>query len=125
MPHSNCSVCLPSTTSFSSRPIGTLETLARMLKHPVAQLEYIATTADQRYRIGKQERKKDESVRTCSNGIARTIAGSAASFRIFSNTIHPKLHNCVRLFGAFLALKRAGDCSPPSRHNSPPRQAPS
>ena len=53
MPHSNCSVCQPPTTSFSDRPIGTLETLARMLQHPVAELQHIAATADKRYRVGK------------------------------------------------------------------------
>ena len=51
MPHSNCSVCLPPTTSFSAKPIGTLDALARMLQHSVQELQYIATTADQRYRV--------------------------------------------------------------------------
>src|ERR1051326_951295 len=51
VPHSNCSVCLPPTTSFSAKPIGTLDALARMLQHSVQELQYIATTADQRYRV--------------------------------------------------------------------------
>src|ERR1035437_3164276 len=69
VPHSNCSVCQPPTTSFSSHPIGTLDTLASMLKHSVPELEDIAATADQRYRIGKRARKKDGTFRICYDAL--------------------------------------------------------
>ena len=92
MPHSNCSACLPPTTSFSSRPIGTLETLACMLKHPVAQLDYIAATADQRYRIGKQERKKDGSVRTCYDALGDLKSIQARIQCLILNKVHYPLY---------------------------------
>ena len=69
MPHLNCSACQPPITSFSGHPVGTLETLSRMLKHPVVILQSIAATADQRYRIGKQERKKDGTLRICYDAL--------------------------------------------------------
>lgn len=69
MPHSNCSVCRPPTTFFSIRPIGTLDALARILKHSIPDLQQIALTADQRYRIGKQIRKKDGTLRTCYDAL--------------------------------------------------------
>ena len=69
MPHLNCSVCQTPTTSFSKRPIGTLATLARMLKHSVTDLQQIAGTASQRYRIRKQERKKDGTMRICYDAL--------------------------------------------------------
>src|ERR1017187_2128892 len=69
VPHSNCSVCQPPTTSFSSHPIGTLDTLASRLKHSVPELEDIAATADQRYRIGKRARKKDGTFRICYDAL--------------------------------------------------------
>jgi hypothetical protein len=40
-----------------------------MLKHSIADLQHIAATADQRYRIGKQERKKDGTLRTCYDAL--------------------------------------------------------
>ena len=69
MPHSNCSVCQPPTTSFSSHPIRSLDTLARMLKHSIPELENIAATADQRYRIGKRQLKKDGTFRDCYDAL--------------------------------------------------------
>jgi hypothetical protein len=69
VPHSNCSVYQPPTSSFSERPIGTLETLARMLKHPVAELTEIATSANGRYRIGARQPKKDGTWRICWDAI--------------------------------------------------------
>lgn len=75
MPHSNCSVCRPPTTSFSSHPIGTVATLAEMLRHPLAELQHIASTADQRYRIGKVKIKKDGTRRICFDalGVLKSI----------------------------------------------------
>jgi len=75
VPHSNCSVCRPPTTSFSQRPIGTVGALARMLQHPVDELERIAATADQRYRIGKRELKRDGTWRICYDalGVLKSI----------------------------------------------------
>ena len=49
MPHSNCSVCRPPTTSFSA-PIGAVKTLARVLQLSVEDLQAIAKNAEQRYR---------------------------------------------------------------------------
>lgn len=69
MPHLNCSVCLPPTTSFRSHPIGTLGTLSRMLKYPVAEFQHVASTASQRYKIGKQERKPDGTMRVCYDAL--------------------------------------------------------
>ncbi len=46
--------CQQPTTSFSAHPIGTIATLARMLKFPIPDLQHIAATADDRYRIGKK-----------------------------------------------------------------------
>lgn len=69
MPHSNCSVCQPPASSFSQRPIGTVEKLAKMLHHSVGELEEIAATADQRYRIGKRELKKDGTWRVCYDAL--------------------------------------------------------
>jgi hypothetical protein len=69
VPHLNCSVCQPPTTSFSSCPIGTLAALARMLKYPILELQHIASTANQRYRIGKQELKKDGTLRICYDAL--------------------------------------------------------
>jgi hypothetical protein len=69
VPHSNCSVCQPPTSSFSDRPIGTVETLARMLKHPVAELNEIATSADGRYRVGARKPKKDGTWRICWDAV--------------------------------------------------------
>jgi len=69
MPHSNCSVCQPPATSFSSRPIGSIATLARMLKTSVADLVRISAEADQLYRIGKQELKKDGTIRICFDAL--------------------------------------------------------
>jgi hypothetical protein len=75
VPHSNCSVCQPPTTSFSQHPIGTIAALARMLKHPPDELEHIAATADHRYRIGKRELKKDGTWRICYDalGVLKSI----------------------------------------------------
>src|SRR6266436_6353822 len=69
VPHSNCSVCQPPTTTFSTRPIGPLTALARMLQQPISDLQHIANTANQRYRIGKQERKRDGTLRTCYDAL--------------------------------------------------------
>lgn len=69
MPHSNCSVCQPPTTSFSIHPIGTITTLARMLKYPIPELQNIAATADDRYRIGKKELKNDGTFRICYDAL--------------------------------------------------------
>src|SRR5205809_788980 len=71
VPHLNCSVCQPPTTSFSTRPIGTREALARMLQHSVTELQQISVTADKRYRIGKQELKKDGTLRICYDAIGQ------------------------------------------------------
>ena len=75
MPHSNCSVCQPPTSSFSTRPIGTVEKLAGMLKHSVAELEEIAITADDRYRVGNRQLKKDGTWRICYDalGVLKSI----------------------------------------------------
>lgn len=69
MLHSNCSVCQPPKTSFRAKPIATLEALARILRHTIPELQAIASSADQRYRIGKQERKKDGTLRTCFDAL--------------------------------------------------------
>jgi hypothetical protein len=69
VPHSNCSVCQPPTSSFSRRPIGTLEALAGMLKHSVAELDEIAATAEDRYRIGNRQLKKDGTWRICYDAL--------------------------------------------------------
>ncbi len=69
MPHLNCSACQPPTTFFSARPIGTLATLARILKHSIPELQHIAATADRRYKIGKFERKPDGTVRICYDAL--------------------------------------------------------
>ena len=68
MQHSNCSVCLPPTTCFSSHPIGTLKALAGMLKHSVEDLLKIANTADQRYRVILRP-KDGGGVRTCYDAL--------------------------------------------------------
>jgi len=46
-----------------------------MLKHPMAELKQIADTADKRYRIGKEEQKKDGTWRTCYDalGVLKSI----------------------------------------------------
>jgi Reverse transcriptase (RNA-dependent DNA polymerase) len=74
--HSNCSVCLPPTTSFSATPIGTLDALARMLKHSVEELQDIATTADQRYRVVRVP-KDGGGFRECFDalGLLKSIHG--------------------------------------------------
>ena len=69
MPHSNCSVCQPPTSSFSKRPIGTVEKLAGMLHHSVAELEEIAATADDRYRVGNRQLKNDGTWRICYDAL--------------------------------------------------------
>ena len=76
MPHSNCFVCLPPTTSFSATPIGTLDALARMLKHSVEELQDIARTADQRYRVVRVP-KDGGGFRECFDalGLLKSIHG--------------------------------------------------
>ena len=69
MPHSNCSDCRPPATSFSERPIGSLATLAKMLKLTTAELARIAVNADRLYRVGKRERKKDGTIRLCFDAL--------------------------------------------------------
>lgn len=69
MQHSNCLVCRPPTTSFSERPIGTVATLAKMLRLPLAELESLAATANKRYRIGKQITKPNGDIRTCYDAL--------------------------------------------------------
>ncbi len=69
MPHSNCSVCQPPTSCFSRRPIGTVAALAGILHHPVAELDEIAATADDRYRIGSQQLKTDGTWRICYDAL--------------------------------------------------------
>lgn len=69
MLHSNCSICRPPDTSFRTRPIGSLDTLARMLQLSVAELEDICRNADRLYRIGKRERKDDGTVRVCYDAL--------------------------------------------------------
>ena len=70
MPHSNCSDCRPPTTSFSSKPIGTVESLARMLQHSVERLHYIANMVDQLYRP-VPKRKEGGGVRMCHDALSR------------------------------------------------------
>lgn len=74
MPRSNCSVCRPPTTSFSSNPIGTVEALARILKHSLEELQSIANTANQRYRV-IQRPKDGGGVRICYDalGVLKSI----------------------------------------------------
>ena len=69
MLHSNCSVCRRPDTSFRTRPIGSLDTLARMLQLPVAELQAICKNADRLYRIGKREPKDDGTVRVCYDAL--------------------------------------------------------
>ena len=69
MPHSNCSVCQPPTTSFSKHPIGSLATLAQMLQLTTSDLARITADADRLYRIRKRERKKDGSIRLCFDAL--------------------------------------------------------
>jgi hypothetical protein len=69
VPHLNCSVCQPPTTSFRTRPIGTIATLAIMLKLTVSELEELASSASQRYRIAKRIKKPDGSIRVCFDAL--------------------------------------------------------
>jgi len=88
VPHSNCSVCQPPTTSFSDRPIGTIAALSRMLKHPIQELEQIAATADQRYRIGRRELKKDGTWRICYDALG-VLKGIQARIQcLILNKVH-------------------------------------
>ncbi len=69
MPHSNCSVCRPPVTFFSARPIVDLGTLARMLRVAPAELARVSGNADNLYRIGRQEKKKDGTIRLCYDAL--------------------------------------------------------
>jgi hypothetical protein len=70
VPHLNCSVCRPPETCFSTRPIGSLDTLARMLQLTRTEIERLCRKADRLYRIGKREQKGDGSIRLCFDALA-------------------------------------------------------
>jgi hypothetical protein len=71
VPHSNCSVCRPPATSFSKRPIASLDTLAKILRVSRTELARVSQAADHLYRIGKRERKKDGTFRRCFDALGQ------------------------------------------------------
>ena len=90
MPHSNCSVCQPPTTSFRSSPIGTLQALSRILKQSIPDLQQIALTANQRYRIGKRIRKKDGTIRICWDALGELKSIHARiQYKILNKVTYP------------------------------------
>lgn len=69
MLHWNSSDCRLPESSFSDRPIGSLDTLAKILQLPTVELERITAAANSLYRIGKRERKKDGTIRLCFDAL--------------------------------------------------------
>ena len=98
MPHSNCSVCRPPTTSFSQHPIGTVAALARILRHPLHELEHIVATADHRYRIGKRELKKDGTWRICYDalGVLKSIQARIQCLILKKVSFPPYLQGSIK-----------------------------
>lgn len=69
MPLLNFSKCLRPTTCFSERPIGTVETLARMLQTPVNDLKEIASQANSLYYVAAAIPKADGTFRECFDAL--------------------------------------------------------